>query len=173
MPIVDEHYYVTPDWFWDNLERYDAYDRTKSAVYLGEYAAHEPDRRNTLRSALAEAAYLTRLERNGDVVRLASYAPLLAKHQHTQWLPDLIYFDNTHITLSVNYYVQQLFSLNAGDRYLPTLVSAGAAEELAASCVLDSTNGDIIVKLVSRVSRRIRVQLDLHDVGPFELQASA
>jgi alpha-N-arabinofuranosidase len=172
LPMVDEHYYVAPDWLWDNLERYDAYDRAKSAVYLGEYAAHERDRRNTLRSALAEAAYLTSLERNGDVVRLASYAPLLAKQGHTQWLPDLIYFDNTRVSPSINYYVQQLFSVNAGDRYLPTVISAEEAQDLAASCVQDSASGDIIVKLVSRADHVIQVQLDLADVGPVGAQAS-
>jgi alpha-L-arabinofuranosidase len=172
VPVVDEHYYETPDWFWDNLGRYDTFDRSKSAIYLGEYAAHEQGRRNTLRSALAEAAYLTSLERNGDLVRFASYAPLLAKQLHTQWLPDLIYFDNTHISLSINYYVQQLFSLNAGDCYLPTVVTAGEAADLAVSCVQERVSGDIIVKLVSRADYMLRVRLDLAGAGPIEPQAS-
>jgi len=171
LPIVDEHYYVGPDWFWDNLGRYDAYDRGRPAVYLGEYAAHEPDRRNTLRSALAEAAYLTALERNGDLVRLASYAPLLAKQGHTQWLPDLIYFDNTSVALSVNYYVQQLFSLNAGDRYLPIVVAGAAGDNLAASCVQDRASGDLIVKLVSRSCHAIQVWCDLGHAGLFAPEA--
>lgn len=122
LPMVDEHGYKSPGWFWQNMERFDAYDRTGPKVYLGEYAAHEGNRANTLRSALAEAAYMTSLERNGDLVRLTSYAPLLAKQGRTQWRPDLIYFDNVSITRSVNYYVQQLFSLNQGDVYLPTTV---------------------------------------------------
>ncbi|MGA4644243.1 alpha-L-arabinofuranosidase C-terminal domain-containing protein [Limisphaera sp. 4302-co] len=118
LPVVDEHYYVSPAWFWENLQRYDRYDRGRSKVYLGEYAAHDVGRRNTLRSALAEAAYLTALERNGDVVIMASYAPLLGKEGRTQWRPDLIYFTNRRVLRTANYYVQQLFSLNSGDVYL-------------------------------------------------------
>ncbi len=171
LAMVDEHGYKTPDWYWEQLGRFDAYPRDGITVYLGEYAAHERDRRNTLRSALAEAAYMTSLERNGDLVRLASYAPLLAKQQHTQWLPDLIYFDNTRISPSINYYVQQLFSLNAGDRYLPTTVATEDASELAVSCVHDRASGDLILKLVSRAGRTIRLLIDLAGAGPFEPQA--
>jgi alpha-L-arabinofuranosidase len=122
LPMVDEHGYKSPAWFWQNLERFDAYDRSGTLVYLGEYAAHDSGRANTLRSALAEAAYMTGLERNGDLVWFSSYAPLLAKQGRTQWRPDLIYFDNSSITPSINYYVQQLFSINNGDLYLPTSV---------------------------------------------------
>ena len=146
--MVDEHYYEKPEWFLSNLERYDKYDRTKSQVYVGEYAAHESNRANTWRSALAEAAYLTSLERNGDIVRLASYAPLLAKQGRTQWRPDMIYFNNTELLLSANYYVQQLFGQNPGDGYLmPTLTPAST--NLAVSCVRDSKAGAVILKLVN------------------------
>jgi alpha-N-arabinofuranosidase len=170
VPMVDEHYYEEPGWFWENLNRYDSYDRAASTVYLGEYAAHEKDRKNTLRSALAEAAYLTSLERNGDVVRLASYAPLLAKVGHFQWVTDLIYFDNRKISLTINYYVQQLFGTNAGDIYLPTTVNFenGANtfdNTLAASCVQDSVSSDLIVKLVSRAETPVRTQIDLGAAG--------
>jgi alpha-L-arabinofuranosidase len=133
--------------FLSNLDRYDKYDRGKSRVYLGEYAAHEPDRRSTLRSALAEAAYMTHLERNGDVVRLSSYAPLLAKRGHTQWNPDLIYFSNTEITPTINYYVQQLFGANSGDEYLEAV--APDEKDLATSCVRGSKSGDVILKIVN------------------------
>lgn len=119
LEMVDEHYYVEPNWFLTNLNRYDAYDRTKGKVYLGEYAS----RGNTLFNALAEAAYMAALERNGDIVHLASYAPLIAKRGRTQWNPDLIYFDNTSVAPTVNYYVQQLFGHHAGDTYLPNTVS--------------------------------------------------
>jgi alpha-N-arabinofuranosidase len=166
VPMVDEHYYEKPEWFWDNLNYYDSYDRAASAVYLGEYAAHESDRKSTLRSALAEAAYLTSLERNGDVVRLVSYAPLLARRGHTQWTPDLIYFNNTQINLTVNYYVQQLFGTNAGDVYLPTTVhSCGNDASLAAACVKDTQSGDIIVKIVSRAETPVPAQIDLGAAG--------
>ncbi|MBN1517044.1 alpha-N-arabinofuranosidase [Candidatus Sumerlaeota bacterium] len=122
IPMVDEHYYLGPGVFLAMLNRYDDYDRDKSKVYLGEYAAHDRDRRNTLRSALAEAAYMTSLERNGDIVPFASYAPMLGKEHHTQWNPNLIYFNNTEILRTANYYAQQLFSVNEGDYYLPTKV---------------------------------------------------
>jgi alpha-L-arabinofuranosidase len=159
LPMIDEHYYRSPDWFLSNLRRYDAYDRGKSHVYLGEYAAHEPDRRSTLRSALAEAAYMTQLERNGDVVRLASYAPLLAKQGHTQWNPDLIYFSNTEITPTINYYVQQMFGANSGDELLVT--TADEVSGLATSSVRDSKTGDVILKLVNvgEEAKPLRIEL--------------
>jgi alpha-L-arabinofuranosidase len=166
LPLVDEHVYAPPDWFWENLERYDAYSRSGPHVYLGEYAAHDFGRRNTLRSALAEAAYMTALERNGDIVRLASYAPLLGKQKNMQWVPNLIYFDNTHVTPSINYDVQQLFSLNAGDAYLPADVRLGDdAKSVAFSCVLDTASGDMILKLVSRASQPILTTIDLGAAG--------
>ena len=124
--MVDEHYYRPPEWFWNNLNRYDSYDRAGPGVYAGEYAAHDAGRKNTLRSALAEAAYLTSLEHNADIIRLASYAPLLAKNKRTQWRPDMIYFDNTTVSPSVNYQVQKLFGHNAGDACLPTKVELQA-----------------------------------------------
>lgn len=168
--MVDEHYYEKPEWFLNNLQRYDRYDRAKSKVYLGEYAAHDKDRVNTLRSALAEAAYLTTLERNGDVVRLASYAPLLAKQGHTQWRPDLIYFDNTKLLRTANYYVQQLFGQNAGEVYLNTTISA-TATNLAASCVQDHASGNVILKLVNYGNESASANLDLSAVVKSPTQA--
>ena len=132
VPMVDEHYYQAPQWFWDNLGRYDGYDRRQANVYVGEYAAHDDGRRTTLRSALAEAAYLTGLERNGDVVPFASYAPLLGKRARTQWNPNLIYFSDTQVAPTINYYVQQLFSLHGGDRYLEGRVEEAEAPDPAA-----------------------------------------
>jgi len=160
--MVDEHYYRSPQWFWENLARYDSYDRQGAKVYVGEYAAHESDRRNTLRTALAEAAYLTSLERNGDIVHLASYAPLLARRQHTQWTPDMIYFNDTSVFPSLNYTVQKLFGHNTGDTALPaTLAGAEKSARLAASAVRDSKTGELIVKLVNGddTPRRLTVKL--------------
>ncbi len=161
--MVDEHYYKSPQWFWDNLARYDAYDRTKSKVYLGEYAAHDNKRRTTLRAALAEAAYLTSLERNGDIVTFASYAPLLAKRGHTQWNPNLIYFTNTGVFPTISYQVQRLFALNAGDHVLATSLKSRpestAPADLAVSSVRDSHTGDLILKVVSAASEPLLVHL--------------
>jgi alpha-L-arabinofuranosidase len=119
LAMVDEHYYVSPEWLLENLNRYDSYDRQGPKVYLGEYAT----RGNTLFNALSEAAYLAGMERNGDIVHLASYAPLLGKLGHTQWNPNLIYFDNSSVFPTVNYHVQQLYGNNVGDTYLPNTVS--------------------------------------------------
>ncbi|MCA0455091.1 MAG: alpha-N-arabinofuranosidase [Chloroflexi bacterium] len=166
MDMVDEHGYRPPEWYWDNLYRFDSYDRNASKVYLGEYAAHDLGRANTLRSALAEAAYMTSLERNGDIVLLSSYAPLLGKHKRMQWQPNMIYFTNTSIRLSTNYYAQQLFGANTGDVYLPvTLDVEGMDEVAAASCVRDSATGDVILKLVSRADAPLPVTIDLASVG--------
>jgi alpha-L-arabinofuranosidase len=159
---VDEHYYCPPDWFWENLHRYDNYDRKGPKVYAGEYAAHEPDRRNTLRAALAEAAGCIGFEENGDVVRFSSYAPLLARRGHTQWTPDMIYFTADKVYPSINYQVQKLFSNNGGDTLLPASL-AGVAKDtrLAMSAVRDSKSGNVIVKVVNGSNAAIPSVLDL------------
>ncbi|MDD5183860.1 MAG: alpha-L-arabinofuranosidase C-terminal domain-containing protein [Paludibacter sp.] len=159
VPMVDEHYYESPEWFIANQKRYDSYDRTKSKVYLGEYAS----RGNTLFNALAEAAFMTSLERNGDVVHLASYAPMLAKEGHTQWNPDMIYFNNTTVYRTPNYFVQQLFSVNQGDRYFSDIISTENRQDstLAFSCVRDNKSGDVIIKLVNYSKTEKNLKIDL------------
>lgn len=156
LQMVDEHYYEKPEWFLANTGRYDNYDRKKSKVYVGEYASRD----NTLLNALAEAVYMTSLERNGDVVNMASYAPLLARMGHTSWNPNLIYFTGTEVTLTPNYYVQQLFSNNKGDIYYPDIVSFKGTN-VAASCVKDSKTGDLILKLVNGGEATVQAQADL------------
>ena len=146
VPVVDEHYYTNPEWFMSNQDRYDTYRRNATRVYLGEYASWG----NKLRNAVAEAAYMTSLERNGDVVKMASYAPLLAKKNFTQWKTDMLFFDNLKICATPNYYVQKMFSANQGDVYYDNIVIRDKKDTfLAASCVQDSKTGDIIVKLVN------------------------
>ncbi len=110
---VDEHYYRTPEWFLSNVNRYDKYDREGFSVFAGEYAANGTYG-NTLYSALAEAAYMTGLERNADIVKLASYAPLLAKTGYNQWSPNLIWFNNMGVYGSPDYYVQKMFAEHNG-----------------------------------------------------------
>ncbi len=167
LELVDEHYYVPPEFFWENQDRYDSYDRNGPKVYLGEYAAHEKDRRNTLRSALAEAAGLVSYERNGDIVQFASYAPLLARRGHTQWHPDMIYFDATHVYPSANYYTQQLFGQHGGDRYLDsTLTDVPDDSKLVASTVYDSTSGHVILKIVNGDDSPASLDLQLR--GPLK-----
>jgi alpha-L-arabinofuranosidase len=146
VPIVDEHFYKDPKWFLTNNKRYDTYNRTESKVYIGEYASWG----NAWFNAISEAAFMTSIERNGDVVHMASYAPLLAKDGHTQWNPDLIYFNNTTVCPTVNYYVQQLFSTNQGDRYYGNVVSCAMPDSVVAmSCVKDTKTGDVIIKMVN------------------------
>ncbi|MCT7354569.1 carbohydrate binding domain-containing protein [Streptomyces sp. 15-116A] len=114
--MVDEHYYNSPQWFLQNNDRYDSYDRQGPEVFLGEYASQG----NAWRNALAEAAYMTGLERNADIVKLASYAPLLANEDYVQWSPDMIWFNNHASWGSANYEVQKLFMTNTGDRVIPS-----------------------------------------------------
>ncbi len=176
VPMVDEHYYKSPAWFWDNLRRYDSYDRAKPHVYLGEYAAHDDKRRSTLRAALSEAACLTSLERNADVVRFASYAPLLAKRGHTQWSPDLIYFNNTQVFPTLSYEVQKLFGNNSGDRWIDSRLAPAAGGELprdlACSTVRDSASGDVIVKIVNGAASARSLRLELRGVPGLPAQAT-
>ena len=122
--IVDEHYYRPPQWFLENATRYDLQDRAGPKVFAGEFAAHERDRRPTLRAAVSEAAFMTGLVRNSDIVAMACYAPLFAKAGAWQWAPDLIWCDNTRVYGTGSYYVQVLFSRNRPDVVLPLLVDA-------------------------------------------------
>lgn len=166
VPIVDEHYYQNPGWFINNQDFYDKYDRSKSKVYLGEYAS----RGNALYNALSEALYLNALERNGDVVCMASYAPLLAKERFTQWNPDLIYFNNTEVKPTVNYYVQQLYGQNTGDTYIESTVKLSDNKEIVrkrigVSIVRDSKTADLIIKLTNLLPVEVNIQIKLEGTG--------
>ncbi len=157
--IVDEHCYDLPAWFLDSTTRYDHYERSGPKVFMGEYAAQSvktvsPENRNNWECALAEAAYMTGLERNADVVVMASYAPLFAHVDAWQWTPDLIWFDNLHVYGTPSYYVQQLFSLNRGDVILPsqltgTPLTADRRPRFYATASRDRSSGDIILKMVN------------------------
>jgi alpha-L-arabinofuranosidase len=118
--MVDEHYYNSPSWFLENNNRYDTYDRNGPKVFLGEYASQD----DKFHNALSEAAFMTGLERNADVVKLASYAPLLANEDYVQWRPDMIWFNNHASWGSASYEVQKLFMTNVGDHVVPSTASA-------------------------------------------------
>lgn len=120
--LLDEHYYNAPEWFLKNIFRYDEYSRDSVDVFLGEYAAKS----NTLYAAIAEAAYMTGLERNADVVKMAAYAPLFGSLISSQWTPDLIWFNNKDVFGSVNYYVQKMFANNVGDYTLKSELTGSA-----------------------------------------------
>ena len=119
----DEHYYESPEWFINNTKRFDSFDRNGPKIFVGEYASHS-NMGNALYNAVAEAAYLTGVERNADIVDMTCYAPLFAKYERTQWAAaDLIWFTNRKVVKTPSYYVQQMFGCNKGDMYLPTQIS--------------------------------------------------
>lgn len=176
VPMVDEHYYQPPGWFIHNQDFYDRYDRSKSKVYLGEYAAHLPGRPNNIETALSEALYLISVERNADVVSMTSYAPLLAKEGFTQWNPDLIYFNNTEVKPTTGYYVQKLFGQNSGDSYIPVSISLSNQSEdvkkrVAMSVVRDSKTSDIIVKMANLLPATVESHIELSGLNISEQDA--
>ncbi|MFV0466685.1 MAG: alpha-L-arabinofuranosidase C-terminal domain-containing protein [Lachnospiraceae bacterium] len=148
--VVDEHYYKDPTWFFDNVKRYDSYDRKMPKVMVGEYAAHTDtiieNRRNNWISALSEGAFMTGLERNSDHVIMACYAPLLAKIGHQQWQPNLIWFSNSKCFGTPNYYVQKLFSELTGDKYIPVTCED---KSLQVSSTLTNDRKYLFVKLIN------------------------
>lgn len=150
--LVDEHYYMSPDWFLQNAGRYDNYPRKGPKVFAGEYAAHGQGQRNNFEAALAEAAFMTGLERNADVVHMATYAPLFSHVEGRQWQPDLIWFDNLNSYATPNYHVQQLYSLYKGTQVLKLTEDGQAVEGqngLYASAVYDKTTKRYYVKVAN------------------------
>jgi alpha-L-arabinofuranosidase len=167
--IVDEHYYRPPSWFRQNATRYDNYSRAGYKIFAGEYAAQSrntasPENKNNWECALSEAAFMTGLERNADVVNMCSYAPLFAHVDAWQWTPDLIWFDNLKSYGTTNYYVQKLFSTNKGTNVLDIVENGKpltGQEGLFASSCFDKITGEIILKLVNTsakpVSRNVAI----------------
>ena len=150
--FVDEHYYMPPQWFLENTTRYDKYDRRGPKVFAGEYAAQSVGttsdaNRNNWRAAIAEAAFMTGLERNGDVVAMASYAPLLANENAWQWKPDAIWFDNLRSYGTPNFYVQSVYANNAGTRVVP--ITPLLDDGLYTSAVFDERSHELIVKAIN------------------------
>ncbi|MBQ2970570.1 MAG: alpha-N-arabinofuranosidase [Bacteroidaceae bacterium] len=160
---VDEHCYASPEWFLDNLHRYDNYPRTGPKVYLGEWAS----RGNTWWNALCEAAFLCHLERNGDVVAMASYAPLLAHRHHIQWKPDLIFFDERNVYPTVNYDIQRMYAEYRGDRVWSGIITdAHGHEPDATSCVTNSTDRHIYIRLVNTTDQPVQRHINLAPLRP-------
>ena len=168
--FIDEHYYRPADWFLKNAGRYDTYPRNESKVFVGEYAVHADSKiiganRNNWQSALAAAALMTGLERNADVVQMASYAPLFAHVDAWQWAPDMIWVDNLNVYGTPDYYVQKLFSTNKGT----DVVSITADQKnligqdgLYASAVVDKTTNELIIKIANTENKVQTVNLDLN-----------
>lgn len=155
--IIDEHFYRRPEWFLSNSKRYDSYPRNASKIFAGEYAAQSDhtvsiNNKNNLATAIAEAAFMTGMERNADVVNLSSYAPLFAHVDGWQWTPDLIWVNNLESYGTPNYYVQKLFSNNKGTDVVPALLngkSISGEDSLYVSAVIDKAGNEIIIKLVN------------------------
>lgn len=160
--LVDEHYYMSPKWFFDNANRYDKYDRKGPKVFAGEYAAHADHEPNSFEAALSEACFMTGLERNADVVYQATYAPLFAHVDGWQWRPDLIWFDNLTSVRSVNWYVQMLYGTNKGTNIV-NITEDGKAltgqDGLYASAVYDKPSKNYIVKIGNNADKDQQITL--------------
>jgi alpha-L-arabinofuranosidase len=177
--IVDEHYYAKPEWFFKNVTRYDKYDRQGPKIFAGEYAAQSvatvsPDNKNNWLCALSEAAFMTGLERNADVVHLCSYAPLFAHAEGWQWTPDLIWFDNLRSFATPNYYVQKLYSTNKGTHAL-SIKSANqnvtGQNDLFASAVWDKNLNTVVVKVVNNSPSEQKAEIQLAGNKRFSSEA--
>ena len=173
--LYDEHYYRDEKWFLSHGLRYDTYDRKGPRVFAGEYACHGKGKKwNHYETSLYEAAHMTGIERNADLVHMATYAPLFAHVEGWQWRPDAIWYDNLRSFKSVSYYVQQLFAMNKGTNVLPLTIAnpqnakkqvpvAGqeGMDGLFASSVFDKTTGEVIIKIVntSKQTQPVSIQL--------------
>jgi alpha-N-arabinofuranosidase len=172
--FVDEHFYRKPEWFLENIDFYDKYDRHGPKLFVGEYAAQSvgvasPDNRNNLKCALYEAAFMTGLERNADLVRMTCYAPLFGHEVAWQWRPDLIWFDNLTVFGSANYYVQKLFSLNPGTHQLNAVVEGvpnldSRKKALNVSSTLDKKTSEVILKAVNVTNDAVEAVINLQGV---------
>ena len=166
--IIDEHYYRSPEWFRENATRYDSYDRNGPKIFAGEYAAQSvaiasPDNKNNWETALSEAAFMTGLERNAEVVQLTSYAPLMAHAEGWQWTPDMIWFNNLESYGTPNYYVQKLYSTNKGTDLISVTQNGEdlvGQDELYASATLDSEAKEVVLKVVNTSSEAQEIQLN-------------
>jgi alpha-L-arabinofuranosidase len=161
--MVDEHYYEDSDWFFKAATMYDHYDRAKPKIYVGEYACKLDAGNGNMRAALGEAAFLTGLERNADVVKMSSYAPLFTNPYWQKWNPDAIVFDKTHCYGTPSYYVQKLFANNRPDVELPVTLpqTTNAVPNLFAAAGLKKDSGDLILKVVNRADKAESLNLSL------------
>lgn len=167
--LVDEHFYRNEHWFLSHGLRYEGYDRKGPKVFAGEYACHGKGKKwNHFETSLYEAAFMTDLERNADVVDMATYAPLFAHVDGWQWRPDMIWYDNTRMFKSVSYYVQQMYACNKGTNVLPLTMNGKSVagqegqDGLFASAVVDKKKGEIIVKVANTSDKAQDVTLNLN-----------
>ncbi len=164
---VDEHYYMDPEWFLENTHFYDNYSRDVK-VFSGEYAAHDreiqqPELRNNWKCAIAEAAFLTGVERNADVVYLASYAPLFARIGYVQWSPDLIWFDDKNCYGTPNFYVQMLYRKYTGSYTLESVLEGGEEQRMYHCVSKNEQTGDVYIKFVNASNKQQEVKMCLDE----------
>ncbi|MCF0197854.1 MAG: carbohydrate binding domain-containing protein [Bacteroidaceae bacterium] len=163
--LVDEHFYRPVSWFQNEWERYDLYDRTGPKVFAGEYACHARGKKwNHANASIYEAAFMTGLERNADIVHMATYAPLFAHVNGWQWRPDAIWFDNLRVAKTTSYYVQALYAQNKGTHVLPVTNSnfpEKGADGVLASAVTDKGTGETIVKVANTFDQPRTVAIKL------------
>ena len=166
--LVDEHFYRPESWFLNSGLRYENYDRKGPKVFAGEYACHGKGKKwNHYEASILEAAFMTDMERNADVVYMTAYAPLLAHVDGWQWRPDLVWFDNTEMFKTVSYYVQQMYAKNKGTNVLKLTMDGKpvAGQEgqngLFASAVLDANANTVIVKVINTGKTAQNVSLNL------------
>ena len=167
--LYDEHYYRNEKWFLTHGLRYDSYDRKGPKVFAGEYACHGSNNHkwNHYYTSLLEAAHMTGIERNADIVHMATYAPLFAHVEGWQWRPDAIWYDNLRMFKSVSYYVQQLYAMNKGSHVLSLTMNkkpvAGqpGQDGLFASAVFEQSTGEVIVKVANTSDNTQPVSIQL------------
>ena len=166
--LVDEHFYRPESWFLNSGLRYENYDRKGPKVFAGEYACHGKGKKwNHYEASILEAAFMTDMERNADVVYMTAYAPLLAHVDGWQWRPDLVWFDNTEMFKTVSYYVQQMYAKNKGTNVLKLTMDGKpvAGQEgqngLFASAVLDANANTVIVKVINTGKTAQNISLNL------------
>ena len=164
--LVDEHFYRNIEWFKNEMNRYDEYDRNGPKVFAGEYACHDRGKKyNHAGASIYEAAFMTNLEKNADVVHMATYAPLFAHVEGWQWRPDAIWFDNLRSAKTVSYYVQALYCQNKGTNVLNTTIAnptPKGEDGIFASAVFDKNKNEYIVKVINTTesSKSVKIQLN-------------
>ena len=178
--LVDEHFYRPEAWFLSQGARYDNYDRKGPKVFAGEYACHGKGKKwNHFHASLLEAAFMTGLERNADIVHMATYAPLFAHVEGWQWRPDMIWFDNLNSVCTVSYYVQQLFATHKGTNVLSLTMNkkpvtgAEGQNGLFASAVCDKNKNEIIVKVVNTSGKKQSLSLIFNGLKKKEVLSGA
>lgn len=178
--LVDEHFYRPEAWSLSQGARYDNYDRKGPKVFAGEYACHGKGKKwNHFHASLLEAAFMTGLERNADIVHMATYAPLFAHVEGWQWRPDMIWFDNLNSVCTVSYYVQQLFATHKGTNVLSLTMNkkpvtgAEGQNGLFASAVCDKNKNEIIVKVVNTSGKKQSLSLIFNGLKKKEVLSGA